>query len=236
MPRVSIIVPCRNEERHLGGLRRAARWRSGCPQGWTLEIVIADGMSDDGTRRALDELAARDPRVAFVDNPERIVSTGLNRALGAASGEVVVRMDVHTEYAPDYVAECLAALQVTGADNVGGPWRAIADPARRADPGGGRGGVPVALGGRRRALARARLRRPGRHRLPRRLAAQDLRALRRLRRDPGAQPGRRAQPAHRQGRRPGLAGVAHPQQLPAARRRSARCSASTCNTATGSRS
>ena len=37
-------------------------------------------------------------------------------------------MDVHTEYAPDYVAECLAALQVTGADNVGGPWRAVADP------------------------------------------------------------------------------------------------------------
>ena len=37
-------------------------------------------------------------------------------------------MDVHTEYAPDYVAECLAALQVTRADNVGGPWRAVADP------------------------------------------------------------------------------------------------------------
>jgi hypothetical protein len=38
-------------------------------------------------------------------------------------------MDVHTEYAPDYVAECLAALKATGADNVGGPWHAVADPA-----------------------------------------------------------------------------------------------------------
>ena len=81
-------------------------------------------------------------------------------------------MDVHTEYAPDYVAECLAALQVTGADNVGGPWRAIADPHAGPTQARGRGGVPVALGRRRRALAPARLRRPGRHRLSRRLAAR----------------------------------------------------------------
>ena len=128
MRRVSIIVPCRNEERHLGAFAASALAQR-LPAGWTLEIVIADGMSDDGTRRALEELAARDPRVSFVDNPERIVSSGLNRALGAASGEVVVRMDVHTEYAPDYVAECLAALEMTGADVVGGPWRALADPA-----------------------------------------------------------------------------------------------------------
>ncbi len=126
MKRISIIVPCRNEKRHLAGFASSALAQS-LPEGWTLEIVVADGMSDDGTREALAELAARDPRLAFVDNPERIVSSGLNRALGVAGGEVVVRMDVHTEYAADYVAECLAALASTGADNVGGPWRAVAD-------------------------------------------------------------------------------------------------------------
>ncbi len=128
MPRVSIIVPCRNERRHLGAFAQSALAQA-LPEGWTLEIVVADGMSDDGTREALAVLAASDPRVSFVDNPERIVSSGLNRALGAASGEVVVRMDVHTEYAPDYVAECLSALHATAADNVGGPWHAVADPA-----------------------------------------------------------------------------------------------------------
>ena len=127
MPRVSIIVPCRNEKRHLAAFANSALAQR-MPPGWTLEIVIADGMSDDGTREALAELAARDPRVRFVDNPGRIVSAGLNRALAAVAGEVVVRMDVHTEYAPDYVAECLVALHLTGADNVGGPWRAVADP------------------------------------------------------------------------------------------------------------
>jgi succinoglycan biosynthesis protein ExoA len=125
--RVSIIVPCRNEREHVAAFATSALAQT-LPQGWTLEIVIADGMSDDGTREALEEMAAQDPRVSFVDNFEQIVSSGLNRALAASTGEVVVRMDVHTEYASDYVAECLAALEATGADNVGGPWHAVADP------------------------------------------------------------------------------------------------------------
>ncbi|MEP7301621.1 MAG: glycosyltransferase, partial [Caldimonas sp.] len=126
--RVSIIVPCRNERSHIAAFAASALAQQ-LPAGWTLELVVADGMSDDGTRGALAEIAARDPRVAFVDNPGRIVSTGLNRALAMASGEVVVRMDVHTEYEADYVAHCLEALAASGADNVGGPWHAVADPA-----------------------------------------------------------------------------------------------------------
>ena len=125
MPRVSIIVPCRNEKGHVAAFAQSALAQA-LPEGWTLEVVVADGMSDDGTREALVGMAERDPRVKVVDNPDRIVSCGLNRALAAASGDVVVRMDVHTEYAPDYVAECLVELQSTRADNVGGPWRAVA--------------------------------------------------------------------------------------------------------------
>jgi succinoglycan biosynthesis protein ExoA len=97
------------------------------PDDWQLEAIVADGGSDDGTLDVLARLTAHDARLRVVANPERIVSTGLNRALAEARGEVVVRMDVHTTYAPDYVAECIAALARTGADNVGVPWRAEAD-------------------------------------------------------------------------------------------------------------
>ena len=90
-------------------------------------MIVADGGSDDGTLDALARLIAADTRLRVVANPEQIVSTGLNRALAEARGEVIVRMDVHTTYAPDYVAECIAALVRTGADNVGGPWRAEAE-------------------------------------------------------------------------------------------------------------
>ncbi|HMM86815.1 MAG: glycosyltransferase family 2 protein [Gammaproteobacteria bacterium] len=120
---VSVIAPCRNERAHVQAFVDAALAQR-LPPGWTMELVVADGTSDDGTREALDAAAAHEPRLAVIDNPRRIVSTGLNRAIATARGEVIVRMDVHTAYAADYVAQCLAALERTGADNVGGPWRA----------------------------------------------------------------------------------------------------------------
>lgn len=123
---VSIIVPCRNEVRHVEAFAASALAQA-LPAGWTLEIIVADGGSDDGTAAALACVAIADPRLRVVDNPKRIVSAGLNQALAEARGEVVVRMDVHTTYAADYVAECIAALERTGADNVGGAWRAAID-------------------------------------------------------------------------------------------------------------
>lgn len=120
---VSIIVPCRNEAGFVDAFCADAL-RQQLPDGWRLQLVVADGLSDDGTRERLQRFAAEDARVRIVDNARHIVSCGLNRALDEADGEVIVRMDVHTRYAPDYVAQCLQALQASGADNVGGPWRA----------------------------------------------------------------------------------------------------------------
>jgi len=123
---VSVIVPCRNERKYIEGFC-AGVMRQQVPPGWQLQLVVADGQSDDGTRELLQRISAEDPRVAWIDNPRRIVSTGLNAALKLSTGEAIVRMDVHTEYAEDYVAQCLATMANTGADNVGGPWRAVPD-------------------------------------------------------------------------------------------------------------
>lgn len=129
---VSVIVPCRNEHAHIEAFCASVAQQA-LPQGWSLEVVVADGRSDDGTAQTLQRLVAQDARVRLIDNPAGIVSAGLNRALECAHGEVIVRMDVHTTYAPDYVARCLEALATSGADNVGGPWRAEGDtPMQRA--------------------------------------------------------------------------------------------------------
>ncbi len=122
---VSVIVPCRNEHGHIEAFCDSVA-RQELPQGWRLQVLVADGMSDDGTRERLQALAGRDGRFVCIDNPARIVSPGLNAAISRAQGDVIVRMDVHTRYAPDYISECIKALQSTGADNVGGPWRAEA--------------------------------------------------------------------------------------------------------------
>lgn len=117
---ISIISPCRNEAAHIDAYLTAALAQE-C-RGFELEIVLADGLSDDGTKQKLEEWMRREPRLKVIANPGRIVSTGLNLALREARGDVIVRMDIHTTYAPDYVAECVKALQETGATCVGGPW------------------------------------------------------------------------------------------------------------------
>lgn len=118
---LSVIVPCRNEAAHLDAFCDSALQQQ-LPPGWQMEVLVADGRSDDGTRERLQQRCAADPRLRWVDNPGRIVSTGLNACLRQARGSVIARLDVHTRFAPDYLAECLAALERSGADNVGGPW------------------------------------------------------------------------------------------------------------------
>lgn len=120
-PRVSIIVPCRNEARYIAGFLADVLAQEHVAGGF--EVLVADGNSTDGTREQLELLAAGDPRIIIVDNPAGTVSPGLNAALRAARGDVVARMDVHTGYAADYLSRCIATLEATGADNVGGPAR-----------------------------------------------------------------------------------------------------------------
>lgn len=123
---VSVIVPCRNEAAHVDAFLSSV-WAQRLPAGWRLQVVVADGASDDGTRERLQQLAAGEPRLRVIDNPARITSAALNRALAAAGGDTVVRMDVHTVYDHDYIAACLRALDETGATCVGGAWRPVGE-------------------------------------------------------------------------------------------------------------
>ena len=95
----------------------------GVGEAFNLEVIVADGASTDGTRSLVDKLAESCPGLKVIDNPEMIVSTGLNRAIRAASGDIIVRFDAHSEYAPDYVLECVRTLTTVDAANVGGPAR-----------------------------------------------------------------------------------------------------------------
>lgn len=122
MPAVSVIVPCRNERETIVRLLAALRDQDFPPS--EMEVVIADGMSTDGTRQAVREYASSNPglSIALLDNPERSIPAGLNRAIQRARGDVIVRLDAHSVPAPDYVARCVETLRRTSAANVGGLW------------------------------------------------------------------------------------------------------------------
>jgi len=94
-----------------------------------IEILIADGRSTDRTREILARLTAADPRIRVVDNPARLQAAGLGLLVKESTGDIIVRMDVHAEYEPDYVRTCVDTLERTNADNVGGAQRAKAKTA-----------------------------------------------------------------------------------------------------------
>lgn len=123
LPTVSVIVPARNAAEALP--RALASIESQDYPNLT-EVVVA---------AADEETAAAAGTARVVPNPSGKTPTGLNLALAASSGEVVVRCDAHSTLPPGYVSRAIATLVRTGAANVGGmqvpvgesPWeRAIA--------------------------------------------------------------------------------------------------------------
>lgn len=116
-PPVSVVMPVRNESRHLAA---AVRRVLGQDYPGELEVVIAVGPSDDDTHAIAERLAAADPRVRLVDNPTGRTPAGLNLAIAAARHGIVVRVDGHGELGDGYVATAVETLHRTGAANVGG--------------------------------------------------------------------------------------------------------------------
>jgi glycosyltransferase involved in cell wall biosynthesis len=117
VPQVTIVVPCRNEERYLVECLDSIL---ACDYpADRLEVLVIDGMSDDGTRAMLADYATRHPIVRMIDNPRRITPVALNLAIRAARGDVIVRMDAHVVYPKNYVSRLVAALDEFKADNVG---------------------------------------------------------------------------------------------------------------------
>jgi succinoglycan biosynthesis protein ExoA len=97
---VSVLVPVLNEERYVEeavAAMRAQRFDGG------VEFLFVDGRSQDRTREILEALAAQDERIVVLDNPARRTPNALNIGLAAARGSIVVRMDAHTLYPPDYL-------------------------------------------------------------------------------------------------------------------------------------
>jgi cellulose synthase/poly-beta-1,6-N-acetylglucosamine synthase-like glycosyltransferase len=123
-PFVTVAMPCLNEARHISACLRSVLHQDYPKE--HLEIIVADGGSADATRNIVAHFAAEDPRVVLIENPGRVQAAGMNAAIRCARGEIVVRMDVHCEYARDYVRKCVEVLEHTGADNVGGAQRARA--------------------------------------------------------------------------------------------------------------
>ena len=116
---VSVIIPVRNEEKYIAGCMESIvsqTYSKAC-----MEILLVDGLSDDGTRQIIKSYVDKYPYIRILDNDKRIPPTALNIGIRASKGDIIVRMDAHTKYDRDYITNCVEVLRQVVADNVGGP-------------------------------------------------------------------------------------------------------------------
>ncbi len=128
VPVVSVIVPCRNERRHI-----EAALASILANDWpadALEVLVVDGESDDGTREVVAALAADERRVRLLDNPGRYAGDAMNVGIRAARGAYVLRVDAHGAVPPDYIKNGVAVLRERPEVwAVGGPMARVGEGA-----------------------------------------------------------------------------------------------------------
>lgn len=123
LPNISVVIPCRNEEKYISGLLDSILAQD-YPKERT-EAIIADGMSNDSTRKIIAEYVVKHGIFRLIDNPQKIVPTALNAAIKLSKGEIIIRLDAHCVYPVNYFSELVRVLLETGADNVGAMWETL---------------------------------------------------------------------------------------------------------------
>lgn len=109
LPMVSIIIPCRNEAEFIEKTLQSIL-ENDYPTD-KLEVLVADGMSTDGTREILQKFCAEDGRVSLLDNSKRIVPTALNTGITHSKGQIVIFVSGHAVVARDFVSQAFQVLQ-----------------------------------------------------------------------------------------------------------------------------
>lgn len=123
LPFVSIVIPCRNEEKFIGKCLYSIITND-YPKD-KLEILAVDGMSEDGTREIIKKYTRKYPFIRLLGNPRKITPCGLNEGIREARGEYILWMSAHNRYSKAYIHKCIEYLLNSHADNVGGIIKVI---------------------------------------------------------------------------------------------------------------
>jgi len=115
--KVSVIMPAFNEERFILQAIKSLKddyFRDNC------ELIVVDGMSEDGTQKIVKSFMAKGIRIKLLENPGRSQAYGMNLGIAEAQGDIILRADAHCIYPQGYIKQCIKMLEDTGAANVGG--------------------------------------------------------------------------------------------------------------------
>ena len=115
-PLVSIVIPCRNEEKYIDKCLDSIISQS-YPKD-KLEVLVMDGMSEDGTREILKKYQKEYSFIKILDNPKKFISSAINIGIKKAKGKVIVEIDAHSVYKKDHLTKCWDYLIKYKSDSV----------------------------------------------------------------------------------------------------------------------
>jgi len=118
MPFVSIVMPCRNEEKFIAGCLDSIA-ENDYPKD-NLEVLVIDGRSTDRTREIIEGYAKQYSFIKLMDNPGKIQTLATNIGISASQGDVIIRMDAHVEYPKDFISNSVSWMDKSKSDCVGG--------------------------------------------------------------------------------------------------------------------
>jgi len=124
-PVVSIIIPCRNEEKFIRKCLESILNQDYPKE--KMEVLVVDGMSEDKTREIVSKLKTQSSKlqIRLIDNPKKFTPFAFNIGIKEAKGELIMLTGAHTIYEKDYVSKCVRYLKEYDADCVGGVLKTI---------------------------------------------------------------------------------------------------------------
>ena len=123
LPFVTVVVPCRNEKKHIARCLESILANDYPKE--RMEILVLDGMSEDGTREIVAGYSERYRMIRLVDNPKKHIPVAMNIGIREARGERILKMDAHSTYPAEYISKCVEYQDLYGAENAGGVWKMV---------------------------------------------------------------------------------------------------------------
>lgn len=111
-PKVTVIVPMYNSEEFIGQCIDSVLAQSL----GDFELICVDDGSLDGTRELVEARATRDARIRVLRQENAGPGAARNAALDCARGVYVYCLDADDYLERDMLAQCVGALEATGAD------------------------------------------------------------------------------------------------------------------------
>ncbi len=123
VPAVSVIIPCRNEERFIANCLDSIICNDFPKE--RLEVLVVDGMSEDRTREIVEKYRKEHLFIRLINNSKKLTPFAFNEGIRNSHGDLVMIMSAHATYEKDYIKKCVSASQEYDAENVVGIWKIV---------------------------------------------------------------------------------------------------------------